>query len=60
MTRHNVASTVSATIVVLAVGGWVANLVKLGAVWTHGPTVEVVLRIVGIPIAPLGVVMGYL
>ena len=44
------------------VGGWIANIYKLASsdiplvAWT---AVEI-LRVVGIPIAPLGAVMGYL
>lgn len=45
-----------------AIGGWIANIYKLASsdmplvAWT---AVEI-LRVVGIPIAPLGAVMGYL
>jgi hypothetical protein len=42
------------------VGGWVANIVKLFDSAFDPLTGEVVLRIVGVFLPPLGVVMGYL
>jgi hypothetical protein len=43
-----------------AVTGWVLNIVKLaGAAEAGGPTVLLVLRTVGIFLAPIGVVLGY-
>jgi hypothetical protein len=42
------------------VGGWVANIVKLFDSGLEPLTGEVVVRIIGVFIAPIGVVMGYL
>ena len=43
------------------IGGWIANIVKLvGMSFSDPNTVELVLRVVGYFMAPLGVVMGYL
>ncbi len=48
-----------ALLFVLGVGGWVANIFKLvGMDWDAALGIEGVLRIVGIVIAPLGVIMG--
>ena len=42
------------------IGGWIANIVKLIGMGFSGPaTAELVLRVAGIPVAPLGVVMGF-
>jgi hypothetical protein len=45
---------------VVTIGGWVANVVKLFDSAFDPLTGEVVLRIVGVFLPPLGVVMGYL
>ncbi len=46
-------------IVVISVGGWIANVVKLvGMDWDVALGIEGVLRIIGIIAAPLGVIMG--
>ena len=46
---------------VAAIVGWVSNIVKIfGLDFSSDVTTEVVLRIVGVVMAPLGVVMGYL
>ncbi len=48
-------------LVLFAVGatGWVYNIVKLaGMDWDAALGIEAVLRIVGIPAAPLGAIMG--
>ena len=45
----------------LGAGGWVANIVKLfGYNFDQSLTIGMIMRIVGIPIVPLGAVMGYL
>lgn len=50
---------VIAVILVFGFGyGWIANIVKLFSL--HGLTGEMVLRIIGIPLAPLGALLGYL
>lgn len=46
---------------IAAVGGWGANIVKLASTDFDAPiTIRVILRGMGIPVVPLGVVMGYL
>ena len=42
-----------------AIGGWVANIVKLIGILDGGITVMLVVRIVGIFAAPLGAIVGY-
>jgi hypothetical protein len=45
----------------LGAGGWVTNIVKFAKSDFDGPvTPRIVLRGVGIPVVPLGAVMGYL
>lgn len=41
-------------------GGWIANIVKIFGMSFDPLTAEAVLRVVGIFLAPLGAVMGYL
>ena len=43
---------------VTAAYGWFANIIKLVDMMSDPVTGEMVLRIVGIPFGPLGVVMG--
>ena len=45
---------------IACLGGWVANIVKLWNYDGYGFAGEVILRVVGIFLAPLGVVLGYL
>ncbi len=46
--------------VVIAVGGWIANIVKLvGMDWDAALGIEGVLRIIGIVALPLGAIMGF-
>jgi hypothetical protein len=40
--------------------GWVANIVKLITVGTATGDAEFVLRVVGVVLAPIGFVMGYM
>ena len=49
---------VTALVILFGVGGWVANMVKLAT--EHEATGKVVLRAIGIVVAPLGAVMGFL
>lgn len=46
-------------IVVSAIGGWVANIVKLAHMDFSGISGMLVLRAFGIVIAPLGSVLGF-
>jgi hypothetical protein len=46
--------------VLVVVCGWVGNLVKIARTdWDKPLTPKTIVRIVGIPIVPLGAVMGY-
>jgi hypothetical protein len=49
-----------AAFLVVAICSWIANIVKLVGLIGADITTEFVLRIVGVPFAPLGVVMGWL
>lgn len=44
----------------VGVGGWIANIVKLVAVFGDPITTMAVARLVGIFVAPIGAVLGYL
>lgn len=45
----------------LGAGGWIGNIVKLvGMNFSDPITVELVLRAIGVPMVPLGIVMGFL
>lgn len=46
---------------VAAIGGWVSNIVKvIGIAQQDRPvTTMFIVRCIGIPVAPLGVVLGY-
>lgn len=45
---------------VLAVGGWIANIVKLVSAINDPITTMEILRIAGIVVAPLGSILGFL
>jgi hypothetical protein len=47
-------------LVIASLTGWIWNIVKLYDLGLDPLTGEVVIRVVGIFVAPLGVVMGYL
>lgn len=47
-------------LVIASLPGWIWNIVKLYDLGLDPLTGEVVIRVVGIFVAPLGVVMGYL
>lgn len=43
-----------------AFGGWVANLIKfVGMIGSNEVTTMFIARLLGIPVAPLGTVLGY-
>ena len=44
----------------LGVGGWIANIVKIFAIVNDDITGMFIMRIVGIFVAPIGAVLGYL
>lgn len=54
-------SVVTVALWLLGIGGWVANIFKLVADFTTLGAIDGVeiLRIIGIFLAPLGAVMGY-
>ena len=41
------------------VGGWIANIVKFIGMLDGGVTAMFIARIVGMVLAPLGVILGY-
>ena len=45
---------------IVSLAGWIWNIVKLSDLGLDPLTGEVVIRVVGIFVAPLGAVMGYL
>ena len=48
------------TLWVAAIGGWIANIVKfVGMIGDNEITTMFIARAVGIPVGPLGVVLGY-
>jgi hypothetical protein len=47
-------------VVVVGIGGWVANIVKLAGSTFDPITGELVLRVIGIFIPPIGMIMGFL
>ena len=49
-----------ACVLLLGVGGWIANIVKMFAILNEPMTGMFILRIVGIFAAPVGAVLGYL
>ena len=44
---------------VAVIGGWIANVVKFVGMLEGGVTAMFVARIVGMVLAPLGVILGY-
>jgi hypothetical protein len=47
-------------VVLATLGGWIANIVKLCGSDFDPLTGMVVLRVIGVIVAPLGAVLGYL
>ncbi len=47
-------------VLLLGVGGWIANIVKIFAIMNEPITGMFILRIVGVFAAPVGAVLGYL
>jgi len=45
-------------VILAGIVGWIMNIVKLVAQFDADLTAEIVLRIVGIPVAPIGAIMG--
>lgn len=47
-------------LLLVGVGGWIANIVKLAGMDFGAVTGVLVIRAIGIVVAPLGAVMGFL
>ena len=48
------------TLWVAALGGWIANIVKfVGMICDNEVTTMFIARVIGIPVGPLGAVLGY-
>jgi len=45
---------------IAAIGGWIANIVKLVGLFDGGVTGWLIGRVVGIFVPPLGAILGYL
>lgn len=52
--------TIIVLIAVLALGGWIANIVKLVGMDFGAITGLLIVRAIGISIVPLGAVMGFI
>lgn len=52
--------TIIVLIAVLALGGWIANIVKLVGMDFGAITGLLIVRVIGISIVPLGAVMGFI
>jgi len=48
------------SIIIAFIGGWIANINKLTKCDFQAPYGEEIIRVVGIPAAPLGAVIGYM
>jgi len=46
--------------VILGFVGWIWNLVKVVQMFSCALTTELVLRIISVPVWPLGIIMGYI
>lgn len=43
----------------LAIGGWVANIIKVFGLWAAPVTAEIIVRLIGVVFPPLGAIAGY-
>ena len=64
MARYTNSSTTGGFLILivwaLMIGGWIANLVKfVGMIGANEVTTMFIARVVGIPVGPLGAVLGY-
>jgi hypothetical protein len=48
-----------AVVAVAGIGGWIANIVKLASMTFDPVTGMLVLRAIGVFLAPLGAILGY-
>jgi len=51
--------SIGVVIMILGVGGWIANIVKMVSHLSDPITAMEILRMIGIVVAPLGAVLGY-
>ena len=64
MARYTDSNTTAGLLILivwaLAIGGWIANIVKfVGMIGANEITTMFLARLVGIPVGPLGAVLGY-
>ena len=56
----NLLEVIGFSLLLLAIGGWIANIVKMFAILNDGITGILILRVIGVFAAPMGAVLGYL
>lgn len=39
--------------------GWISNLIKIFGLWNDPVTTELIIRLIGVPVAVIGVFAGY-
>ena len=64
MARYTNSNTTAGVLILivwaLMIGGWIANIVKfVGMIGDNEVTTMFIARVIGIPVGPLGVVLGY-
>ena len=64
MARYTDSNTTAGLLILivwaLAIGGWIANIVKfVGMIGENEVTTMFLARLVGIPVGPIGAVLGY-
>ena len=64
MARYTDSTTTAGILILivwaLAIGGWIANVVKfVGMLGANEVTTMFIARVIGIPVGPLGAVLGY-
>lgn len=64
MARYTDSNTTAGILILvvwaLMIGGWIANLVKfVGMIGDNEVTTMFIARVIGIPVGPLGAVLGY-
>lgn len=46
-------------VILAAVTGWISNIVKIFGLWNDPVTAELVIRLIGVPVAIIGAFAGY-
>ena len=64
MARYTDSTTTAGFLIIivwaLAIGGWIANIVKfVGMLGANEVTTMFIARVIGIPVGPFGAVLGY-